>query len=71
MSEVCDRCQRAAPPIQSDAYIEWESHLRDDGSIGPLCPGCPTGNEQEEIAAAAAEIAADAEQWLAEVRSLA
>ena len=60
-AELCDRCQRAAPPVESDAYAEWEANVRDDGSVGVICPGCLTGEEIDEIAADMDELAGEAD----------
>jgi hypothetical protein len=49
LKEHCERCRRAAPAPESDAYVFWEAIERDDGSTGVICPGCITLREQSEI----------------------
>jgi hypothetical protein len=44
--EKCVRCQRPAPPVESDDYLEWEA-AGDEGNI--ICPGCLTGEEVDRM----------------------
>ena len=47
---LCDRCQRVAPAPDSSDLRRWEPHLHDDGTLGLICPGCLTREEDDDIA---------------------
>ena len=55
--EFCDRRQRAAPAVESSDYNEWEALVRDDGSVGIVCPGCISGEEMQSMDKDAMEMA--------------
>jgi hypothetical protein len=46
MTEYCARCRREAPPQDSDDFLYWEA-LGDGADV--ICPGCITGQEQQEM----------------------
>jgi hypothetical protein len=47
---LCDRCRREAPAIRSTEYPDWEPNVRDDGSVGIICSGCLTNEQEQAIA---------------------
>ena len=60
--EHCDRCRREAPAWESPEYVEWEANVRDDGSVGGICPGCLTLEEEKGIQDDMAQLAKDSDE---------
>jgi hypothetical protein len=48
--EFCERCGRKLPPWKSNSYaLEVEAVAHEDGSVGVICSGCLTADEEQEI----------------------
>lgn len=58
-TEYCERCQRVAPAVADPGYVDWEAVNCDDGTVGIICPGCLTGEDQGAIDDDAMELEAE------------
>jgi len=49
MTEVCEKCGREPPSVDSSDYTPWEADVHEDGSVGVICPACLARMVEEAI----------------------
>ncbi len=57
-NQTCARCGKQAPPMESNAFLDWEA-LGDGSAV--CCPDCLTADEQQAIDEADMELTAEVE----------